>query len=212
MSRVEDIISRFELEIDDATTLSEDEELAILNTVYLEICERPLEILKASASGSISTDAEGSYITLPADFQYIYSNYNFSENYLVNDIGLKPRVIFMGTNRIPYKLVNFSDRRQYRDQSGVAYIDMRNNKIRFTVAPTETTYEFDYIILPPTLALADAPLWPARFDRAIFYGMAAHAEVLERSEKARSYRNEHLAEKQMAVESIEHWNAQFINY
>lgn len=212
MARVDTIIQNFELEVNDITELSTAEELMILNRIYARICQAPFEFLKKTASGSILTDSTSSYITLPSDFQYFYENAGFTENNIEYQGNVKPKVIFVGTTLNPYKVINFSDRRQYKDQDNYAYIDYADNKVRFTKTPSATTYEFDYIKIPTTLIAGADPIFPERFDDLIVYGMAGENEILQRSDKARSYRKEYIDRYNSRMSDIKWWNAQLINY
>lgn len=212
MTRVQDIITNFELEVNDITELSTSEELLILNRIYKRICLTPFEFLKTNVTGTILSDATSSYITLPDDFRYLANNGDFSEQNMSYDDNLKPRIIFVGSNYSRYKVINFSDRIQYRNQTGYCYLDLAGNKIRFCNTPNETTYEFDYIKTPPTLTTADAPLFPEDFDVVIVYGMAQENEILQRSDKARSYKDDYEIKYQQALRDLKAYNAQHINY
>lgn len=212
MTRVEDIITNFELEVNDMTELSTSEELLILNRVYKRVCLSPYEFLKVNATGTILSDSTSFYITLPDDFRYLSSNGDFSEQNMMYDDNVKPRVIFVGPNFARYKVINFSDRVQYRNQTGYCYLDLAGNKIRFCYPPTDTTYSFDYIKTPPTLTTADAPLFPEDFDSVIVYGMAQENEILQRSDKARSYKDDYEIKYQQAVRDLKLYNAQMVNY
>lgn len=212
MARVADIITSFELEVNDMTELSSSEELLILNRVYKRICLTPYEFLKTNATGNIQSDATSSYITLPSDFRYLSNNGDFSEQNMSYDENLKFRIVYLGPEYSRYKVINYSDRLQYRNQTGYCYLDLGGNKIRFCNTPTQTTYSFDYIKTPPTLTTADAPLWPEDFDVVIVYGMAQENEVLQRSDKARSYKDDYEVKYQQALRDLKLYNAQMISY
>lgn len=214
MTRLDEIILKFEKEVGDATTLSEVEEIELANRMFQHICEYPFEVLKDEATGSILSDATGPYITLPDNFGYIYENYRYTENNRSNDINMKPRVVFVvsGTARIPYRLVNFSDRKQYIGKDGYCYLDLASNKIRFLVQPPYSTYEYDYVKIPEDLSDSVDPPWPVKYDDAIVYGMAAHNAIFEIDEKGRSYRPEHLAMYRSRINSLKLWNARAISY
>lgn len=212
MARVADIITSFELEVNDMTELSSSEELLILNRVYKRICLTPYEFLKTNATGGIQSDSTSSYITLPSDFRYLSNNGDFSEQNMSYDENLKFRIVYLGPEYSRYKVINYSDRLQYRNQTGYCYLDLGNGKIRFCNTPTQTTYSFDYIKTPPTLTTADAPLWPEDFDAVIVYGMAQENEILQRSDKARSYKDDYELKYQQALRDLKLYNAQMINY
>jgi hypothetical protein len=176
-----DIITKFELQVDDSTELSSSEELDLANKIYQQVCSfRPWEFLKKTATGSIVAGQ----ITLPTDFAYLSANYQSTDTNVATESVTAPKVIFVGTNLDPYRVVNFSDRRQYANQN-VCYIDPSDSKIKFIVTPTATTYEFDYIKVPADLTLATSPIFPARFHDIIAYGMAADDYVIQQSDLAK---------------------------
>lgn len=118
-----------------------------------------------------------------------------------------PKVIFIGTTYQPYFLVNFSDRRQYLNQVGYAYYDVVNNKIRFTGTPVSITYEFDYIHNPDDLTTATSPIFPTRFHEIIVYGMAVEDQILQLSDKAKSYAPENQMKYNSYFADLALWNA-----
>lgn len=190
------IITLFELQVNDITELSSSEELALLNRIYQKIClDKPWEFLKTQASGSILSDATGSYITPPVDFAYFTENNNYTDNSMGTFNNAAPKVIFVlsyGVAYQPYQIINFSDRRQYINRGGFAYFDAGSNIIRFTGTPAGTTYEFDYIKVPAVLTLTDYPIFPGRFHDMIYFGMASDNEILQLSPKATSYAVENM--------------------
>lgn len=202
------LITQFELQVDDVTELSSVEELALVNRVYKKICrEQPWEFLKKQASGSISTDSIGSYITTPTDFVAFTENYNFTNNAQVINNNATPKVIFTGTSYTPNQIVNWSDRRQYRDARGFAYVDIAAGNIYFTAAPADTTYEFDYYYTPSDLTTATSPVFPADFHQMIAYGMAVENDVLQLSDKAKSYSQENQAKYNQYLLDLKYYNA-----
>lgn len=179
----EDIISRFELQVDDASELSSDEELALLNEIYIDICnDRPWEWLKATATGNTSITLP--YIALPSDFKELSPNkWGYS-------------VIFVGTDYQEYKVVPFSSRRDYRNQDGFCYIDVPNQRLYFTLQPTSVkAIEYDYIKRPTAVTTSTAPLVTTdQFGKLIAYGMASKFNNIEVSDKAGSYAKENRLE------------------
>lgn len=191
----DEIIAKFEEYVDDGTELSSQEELDLANKIYNKVCNyRPWNFLKAGASGSIS----GSSITLPTDFACLVNNYE--------ETG--PKTIYLGSVLNPYKIVNWSDRRQYSNQS-VAYIDPTDSTIKFTFTPTETTYEFDYIKIPTALTTSTSPAFPARFHDIIYHGMAVDDYAIQQFDKARSYAPENQAKFDSILKDMSFWDAQF---
>jgi len=205
----QEIIDTFELQVDDLTELSTTEELALLNRVYKRICSsRFWEFLKTEATGSILSDATGSYITRPADFMYFSQNGMYTDNTMGGDMNYNPRYIFVGSNYDPVQIVNFSDRRMYRNSTNHAYMDAKNGIIRFTGTPSASTYEFDYIARPDDLELATSPVFPSQFHDMLSYGMAVENDILQLSEKARSYMGENNAKFDEDLINMVYWNAQ----
>ena len=202
------IIQAFELQVDDITELSSTEELQILNRVYQKVCNnRPWEFLKVNATGTMSSDATGYYITLPDYFAYFAINNEYTDNTIGVHNTASPAVIFVGTNLTPYQIVNFSDRRQYANSTGYAYLSLSESKIRFTGTPVSTTYDFDYVKFPATLTASDTPVIPARFQDILVYGMAVENDILQLSPKAKSYAPENQAQYENWLEYMAAWNS-----
>lgn len=205
----ETIISQFELQVDDTTGLSSAEEYIVLNRVYNKICNyRAWEFLKKKASGTMSSDSEGYYITTPSDFAYFVENNQYTDNSIGIQNNAVPKVIFIGDNYDPYQIVNWSDRRQYRNKVGYAYLDISQGKIRFTGTPVSTTYEFDYIKIPTALVAGGTPDIPTRFIDILPFGMAVDDAIIQMSPKAKSYASENEAKYQGILADMAYWNAQ----
>lgn len=205
------LIPTFELQVSDMTELSTAEELSLFNRVYKRVCaDRAWEFLKTTATGSVSTDATGSYITIPSDFTYFAENKLYTDNTISYQGNATPKVIFIveGGTYAPYQVVNFSDRRQYINKSGYAYLDLADNKIRFTYPPVSGTYEFDYIKEPATVTLTDTIVIPSRFADIIPFGMALENDILQLSPKATSYAPENRAMYDKYLLDMQYWNAQ----
>lgn len=212
LTRVEQILKNFEKQVDDVTGLATSEELMVLNRVVQTICTIPFEFLKSNKTGSIITSGGVSYIDLPADFQFLTINADYTENYVSDDIGKAKKVIFVGSNYTPYQVINWSDRRQYRDQPGYCYIDFASSKIYFTKTPTEgTTYDFDYCKIHPTLTISDAPIWPERFDDIPVYAMAVQNDIIDQSPKAKSYAKENNSLYANRLHDMKSWNKKLLN-
>jgi hypothetical protein len=173
------IIARFNLQVDDASELSSDEELALAQEVYQEVCnDRSWNWLVKSFSGTMSTTLP--YITLPVDYKEIQPNSNSEQ------------VVFVGSEYQQYRMIPYSARRQYDNQDGYFYIDAVNRRLYFTKQPTETKQvEYDYIQHPPVLTPATEPLVTTNvFGEMIAYGMAARFPSIEQAEKGTSYSGE----------------------
>ena len=198
-----DIINNFEIYVDDGTELSSSEELSLANKIYRQVCNyRPWEWLKKVASGSIVNGQ----ITLPTDFNYVCSNAQSSDSSVGQTYETAPKVIYVGSNYDPIRLVNFSDRRNYRYEN-VAYIDPTDSKIKFIQTPTQTTYEFDYIKVPVDLTLATSPIFPAQFHDIIYHGMAVDDYMIQQFDKARSYKPENEAKYISILKDMSYANA-----
>lgn len=203
-----EIISRFETQVDDMTELSSVDELILLNKIYKKILAgRPYEFLKKAFSGTQSTAVP--YVALPSDFCYLSYNNNYTED---NQIAKQP-VVFVqsGSAWQPYKIISYSDRRQYRDKTGYAYIDIVNSRLVFTSQPTSAAaIEFDYIYDPANLTASDAPIIPERFQWSIVYGMAVDDDIIQKSDKAKSYAAENQGKYNSEISDLNFWNARLI--
>lgn len=213
-----DIITKFELQASDLTELSSQEELDLLNDKYQDVCmERPWEFLKTKTTGSLNLDATTGlyYIAKPTDFSAFCENNMFTDNSMGVNNNAAPKVIFIGANYIPYQIVNFSDRIQYRTQSNVCWLDLEASKIFFPVAPNATDltfYQFDYIKTPTDLTTSTTPVFPNRFRKMLWFAMATDDDILQKSPKATSYAAENRSKYQDTLEKMEYWNASLINY
>lgn len=212
MSLASEIITTFEVIVDDVTELSTTEELALLNRVYFRACtERPWEFLKTENSGTLSgSGSDGFFITIPTDFSNFIEDDEWTDNTISTQLNSSPKVIFMGTDLAPYKIVNFSDRRKYLGDAGYAYLDLANDKIVFTGIPVSTTYTFDYIKVPAILTASDTPVIPTRFQDLLAYGMAAENDVIQISPKAKSYKDDNMAMYNAYIIDMAFWNANLI--
>jgi len=210
MATATEIITRFELQVSDITELSTSEELYVLNRVYNKVCgDRPWEFLKTPASGTMSgSGVDGYYITVPDDFAFFSPNYAYTDNAISTQQNAVPVVIFVGSNYSPYKVVNFSDRRQYLGQTGFAYLDLANSKIYFTGTPVSTTYSFDYIKVPTALTASDTPVIPTRFQDILVFGMAVDDAIIQLSPKATSYAPENQIKYDSMLLDLAYWNSQ----
>jgi hypothetical protein len=198
-----EIITKFELYMDDTTELSADEELDLVNKIYQRVSEMlPWEQLKKAYSGT----ASGTTLALPTRFSHIVENYNYSSD---AEYGGAP-VVFIGTEYQPYKLISWSDRRRYREHSGHAYVDIANSNLVFTVDPGAKAVEYDYIEYPADLATGTSPWFPSRFHDAIYHGMCVDDFVIQQSEKAKSYRGEHQKAFEDYIADMKLWNARLV--
>ncbi len=177
------ILKRFELQVDDSSELSSDEELALANEIYSDIQnDRDWEWLKTTYTGNTSTSIPT--VTLPTNFKKVIPNKD------------NRSVIFIGTDYSEYEVIPFSSRRDYRNMSGYCYIDIPNNNLVFTLQPTEVKpIEYDYIKRASDLTTATEPLVTTnQFGNLIAYGMSAKFNPIELTDKAVSYRRENTFE------------------
>jgi len=171
---VDEIIAKFELQVDDASELSSDESLDLANDIYQEIQDdRPWEWLRSTYTGTTSTTVP--YIALPSDFKMMMPN-SYNET-----------VVYVGTDYSPYKIIGYDQRRDYRNIDGYAYVDFPNSRLVFTLQPTTAkTIEYDYIKIATPLVLGATPLGRGT-PKAIVFGMASRFPSIEQAEKDTSY-------------------------
>lgn len=215
-TNTQDLITKFELQVSDITELSGKEELDLANRIYFKICDdRPWEFLKTQASGTISTDASGAFIPIPTDFSHFIEDNQMTDNTYTIDNNAAPKVVYIinGTTYIPYQIINYSDRRKYVTRTGFCYLDTANSVIRFTggVAPQYTSYEFDYIKRPATLTLTTGPVFPSTYWELIVFGMATDNDIIQLSDKSKSYEADNDAKYQSLLLDMQNWNSKLIN-
>jgi hypothetical protein len=184
------IISSFEEYIGDSTALSSFSELELADKIYREILEMSeWEFLKKEATGSISD----TNITVPSDFTRLTTQ----------------NTIYLGATNKPFTVIPFDERRLYTNQNNIAYYDARQGKFVFTKAQNDT-YSFDYIYTPPALTIGIAssnPVFPTRFYYAIVHMMCLDSDIIELSEKARSYAGENMVKAERVINDMKMWNS-----
>lgn len=196
----QEIIQKFELYTGDTTELSSAEELALLNKIYRKVlAEKDWEFLKKTYTGT----ASGTSIALPSDFSHFSDNN--SSSYVSNDVQY-PKVIFVGSNYIPYRVVNWSDRRQYRQTGNIAFADINSSTLNFTI-PVNDIIEFDYFHTPNELTLADTPVIPSRFQDVLYHGMVVDDMILQLFDKARSNAPENERMYKYWLDLMASWNS-----
>jgi hypothetical protein len=203
----QEIIEKFRLYYDDGTSLSTQEESDLFDKIYDGVCsDRPWEILRKTGTGTTSTSVP--YIALPDDFQYLSNNANYSTSDYEAASG---PVVFVGDDYEPYPVVSFADRRQYRTDTNKCYIDIVNSRLYFTVQPTSAqVVEFDYIHQPAPLGYSDTPIFPDRFLDVIYHGMVVDQNVIEMSDKAKSYAPENKKMYDDIIKDMAYWNSRLI--
>jgi len=203
-----EIISKFELYVDDTTDLSTVEELALANKIYFKVCdERPWEFLKKEWTDA--TDGSN-FRPLPDDFSYFFENNSYTENNESVEDNKSSKVILVGG--LKYILVNWSDRRQYSNRNNYCYVDFANNRLYFSIAPASgLPISADYIKVPPELSANDSPLFPARFHHIIYHGMAVDDMVIQLFDKARSYADANHKMYESYLSNMSYWNSNLLN-
>jgi len=200
------LITKFELYLDDTTELSTQEELDLLNKVYrFWNSAHTWEGTKAEFTGTTSTSTPS--VSLPSDFLYLTANNNGTDS----SVEAGRPVIFRGANYSTYPVVSWSDRRQYRNNDGYAFIDFPNSKLTFTATPTKVeAVEFDYHAQKADLALTDTPWFPAEYQDALFHFMAADDFIIQQSPKAKSYKEENTNAALDILNNAKYWNSQLV--
>jgi hypothetical protein len=188
--------------MDDTTELSEAEEIRLIEKHSQRIANRfPWMILRAEATGTVSSGS----IAWPTRFDHMVENYNYTA---MNEYGEGPKVL-IGADLTPYKVVSYEDRKRYNNHSGHCYVDPINDTIVFTDSSADgKSYSFDYHTYPATLTATTDTIWiPDRFAPALYHSVCVDDFVIQQSEKARSYRDENLANSQMWVNEMRTWDA-----
>lgn len=201
-----EIIAAFELQVSDLTELSTVEEYQILDRVYKKLmAQKPWEITKKEASGVLSTTLP--YVSLPDDFLFMVANHDYRG---VEEYAGYP-VVFIGDNYTPYRVVSFSDRRQYRGNSNVCYVDIVNRRLYFTIQPTAASaYEFDYQSVPDAITANTSPVFPESYHPILVHLMATEDFILQLSDKAKSYAPENAAKADSYFGDMAYWNANLV--
>lgn len=208
----QDIINKFRIYTGDQSELSSQEELDLANKVYNDVLnEIPYEFLKKSASGNLTVIGDGTAtITPPADFRHFIENNTWTDNSQPILNNASPKVIFIGVNFAPYQIVNWSDRRQYRNASGVCYYDAVNKLIVFPAVPPELSYEFDYIYQWLPLTLVTSPIFPADMHDMIYQGMAIDSVIITLFPRANSYAVENTKAYNDMLKKLKYYNSNLI--
>lgn len=202
----EEIITKAQLYLDDSSELSTAEFSDLFDKMYRKVnTNRIWEGTKKEGSGTTSTSV--AYVALASDFLSLVANNNYADS---NEYANRP-VIFRGANYTPYKVISWSDRRQYRNTDGYAFIDWANQRVEFTKQPTVAeAIEYDYQASMPELANAESPWFPEEFHDVLYHYMVADDFVLQHSDKAKSYANENIAMGDKILERMIMWNARLV--
>ena len=200
MAIASDIITKFELFMDDSTDLSSQEELDLLNKIVQEVASsRVWQILLKEHTEVVS----GTSINLPSDFAYLTDNANYTDS----SYEASRPAIFIDDQ--PLKVISYQDRRSRKDQDGYAYIDIAQNKLVFTTSQSGTV-SFDYSYVPADLTLTDAIPFPDRFKDLFYHFMCVDDFIIQQSDKAKSYAGENLARGQKILDQMTWWDSRLI--
>lgn len=205
-----ELIAKLEIYTDDTTELSTVEEMSLINKIYFRVLSsKPWEFLKKEWS-AVTTGA--SYIALPTDFDHFFENTSASENTYSAQDNMWRKVVYV--NNQPYRLVNWSDRRQYTGKNGYCYVDIAAMRLYFTdsVAPSAAlAITGDYIHTPAAITLTTSPIMPERFQHALYHGAAAEDMMIQLFDKARSYKTENEGLYKSYLSDMSYWNSNLIN-
>lgn len=201
-----EIINKAQLYLDDTSELSTEEFSDLFDMKYRDINSRkPWEGTKKE--GSDTTSITVPYVALETDFLYLTANANYTTS---NAEASRP-VIFVGTDYRPYHVVSWSDRRQYRDVEGYAYIDFPNMRLVFTKQPTEAKpVEYDYHGSMTALTDNDEPWFPEEFHPWLFHEMVVDDFIIQQSDKARSYAQENSSMAERYYKNMCYWNSNLV--
>mgnify|MGYP003463156379 FL=1 len=187
MNSTQDIITAFELYFGDETSLSSAEELALVQKKYNEVLQSAeWAFLKKEATGTMSSTD----ITQPTDFDRLTTD----------------QQIYIGSGKQNFQVVPYTGRRDFENQRGYFYYDAKNGKFVSTQSVSDT-YAFDYIYVPPALDLVSSnPLFPIRFYDMLYHAMCIDADIINMSDKARSYAQLNQAKYESFLNSMKSWN------
>ncbi len=217
----QNLIDNFGQDTGDTTELSTVASLALAEKWYRIILgDRDWEFLKKSSTGTVSVANGVATISVPTDFDHFAINAQPTDPEIAIDTYVdgngSPKVIYLQCTSgvyTPYRIIDFSARRQYLNQAGFCYLDVKNNLITFTQAPTisDLSYEFDYIYAPDMLTLTTSPVFPARFHDAIHHGMATDDQIFQLFDRSHSYLAENANQYKSILSLMGFWNAQLQN-
>lgn len=187
LTTTQDIITKFELFIGDETELSSDEELDLLQKCYNKVlASAEWEFLKTEATGPIS----GMAITVPADFDRLTTD----------------QKIYLGTAYNPFTVIPFTERRSYLNNNAFVYYNAVTSTFNFMLSQSDV-YSFDYIFVPPTLDLVSSnPIFPIRFYDMLYHAMCIDSDIINLSDKARSYARENTQKYESILNDMRSWN------
>jgi len=197
------IIVKCQLYLDDMSELSDQEFSDLFDKIYRHInVSKTWEGTKKEFTATVN----GLSTTLPSDFLYPTANANFTD---ASYAASRP-VVFVGSSNQAFEIVSWSDRRQYRNSTNRAYIDIGANALKFFTPLSGQEVSMDYHSAMPVLTLTDSPWFPAEFHDAIYHLMAADDYIIQQSEKGKSYQKENEMAAKKILDKMAFWNAQLI--
>lgn len=192
----EDIITQFESLVDDS--LDETTEYFLLNDVKDTLeADDEWAILKTSDE-SQTANVGDNYLTmkpLPIDFG-----------------APSPRGIYVGTDLVPYRQVDFEERLRYQAETHVYYIDFANEEYALCggVNPSGTIH-FYYQKSSPALVRSGTPwIFPARFHPILPMLMSIMYPAIDQPDKSRAWddRWEKFGTQRTSI--MRRWNARIM--
>lgn len=180
------IIEKFELQVDDQSELSTTESFALLNKVLRKVYTmHSWAWLMKSASASVSNKEAD----LPSDYYYILESYD-------DNTGTPREMVHVTSNNSSYSrviVIPQNARRNYSDNQSICWIDLVNDKIKFQTSDYDgQTVEFDYQHLPANVSTGEYPVGPKNLQDALPHLMAAEFDFQQQVEKGLSYAGENL--------------------
>lgn len=202
----QEIITRFNLYIDDMSDLSTEEESQLFDKQYRKInAARPWEGTKAEGSTTTSTSLQ--YVALASDFLFLTANANHTDS----SYAAERPVVFRGSDYRKYEVVSWSDRRQYRNSDAHAWVDFGALRLYFSKTPSVVeAVEYDYHKQMPALASGESPWFPEEYQDALYHMMCADSFVIQQSDKAKSYRTDHEKAAKDILDQMAFWNSQLV--
>lgn len=198
------ITKKAQLYLDDTSELSDAEASDLFDKFY-GIFNTSHTWEGTKAEGTATTSATVPYVALDASFLYLTANHNSTDSSY--EAG-RP-VVFRGADYAAYPVVSWSDRRQYRDKEGYAYIDFANSRLYFTKQPTGAeAVEYDYHAQQTALTSGESPWFPVEFHDWIYHRMVSDDFMIQQSDKAKSYAAENRAAAEEIMNNAMYWNAQ----
>lgn len=198
------IIDDFRTLIDSQDDLSDEAVLDIAQQVIdIIINDRDWNFLRKTATGTLTTsDIE---YDLPTDFRGLTENYEDCN-------GFPQRILFVDTTFERYHWINMSQRRNFIDSNGYAYIDLRQKKFVLTkLEQNSRIFEYDYFYNPDDITLITSPIIPINFHAAISKLMAVLWADIDQTDRSFSYAAENNIEFQNYLADMQIQDAQSNN-